>query len=223
VEQARESEWDSVRSSKRLWIAALCGIAVVAAAVVWGVMHLGQWLVVEDPLTTAYAIVVLSGSMPGRAMEAARLYQHDFAARVWISLPTSPAAELEQMHIAFLGEEFYNEKVLMAEGVPSDAIRILEQPSVNTQEEVDEIARDCRSAGAHTVIIVTSKAHTRRVREIWKRRVGNDPRLIVRYTPDDSFDPAHWWRTSQDALDVVRETLGLANAWAGFPAHPEPH
>jgi uncharacterized SAM-binding protein YcdF (DUF218 family) len=71
-----------VRSSKRLWIAGLCGIAVVAAAVAWGVMRLGQWLVVEDPLATAYAIVVLSGRMPERAMEAARLYQHDFAARV---------------------------------------------------------------------------------------------------------------------------------------------
>lgn len=186
-------------------------------------MHLGQWLVVEDPLARADAIVVLSGRMPDRAMEAARLYQQEFAPRVWISRPTSPAAELERMHIAFLGEEFYNQKVLMAEGVPADAIRILEQPSVNTQEEVDEIARDCRSVAAHNVILVTSKAHTRRVREIWKRRVGSDPRLIVRYTRDDPFDPTHWWRTSQDALDVVRETLGLANAWAGFPARPEPH
>ncbi len=30
-------------------------------------------------------------------------------------------------------------------------------PSANTEQEVDEIARDCRRDGAHLVIIVTSK------------------------------------------------------------------
>jgi len=73
------------------------------------------------------------------------------------------------------------------------------------------------------VIIVTSKPHTRRVRLIWHKRVGNDPRLIIRYVSDDPFDAAHWWRKTSDALDVVREWLGIANAWAGFPLHPAAH
>jgi uncharacterized SAM-binding protein YcdF (DUF218 family) len=179
---------------------------------------------VEDPLSTAQAIVVLSSRMPARALEAARIYRQNFSAHVWVSLPTSPVKKLEEMHIAYLGEEFYNQKVLMANGVPPDAIHVLEQPSANTEEEVDEIARECRQdAACHTVIVVTSMPHTRRVRAIWERRVGSDPRLIVRYTRDDPYDAVHWWRTSQDALDVAREVLGLANAWAGFPARPEPH
>jgi len=73
------------------------------------------------------------------------------------------------------------------------------------------------------VIIVTSKPHTRRVRMIWNRRVGDDPRAIIRYVSDDSFDPARWWRNTGDALDVVREVLGIVNALAGFPLHPEQH
>jgi len=208
---------------KRRSIAYFAVLFILAGAFAWVFLHVGQWLVVEDPLSTAYTIVVLSGRMPARAMEAARIYQQNFAARVWVSMPVSPADELEQMHIAYLGEEFYNQKVLMARGVPADAIHVLERPSVNTEEEIDEIARECRRDAAHVVIVVTSMPHTRRVREIWKRRVGSDPRLIVRYVSDDSFDATHWWRTSQDALDVSRETLGLVNAWAGFPAQPEPH
>jgi hypothetical protein len=47
--------------------------------------------------------------------------------------------------------------------------------------------------------------------------VGSDPELIVRYARDDPYDGAHWWRRTKDGLDVVREVLGLANAWAGFP------
>ncbi len=213
----------SAAKSNARWIAALCAMAVLAIACLWAFLHLGGWLIVEDPLSTAYTIVVLSGRMPTRALEAARIYRQDFAPRVWVSQPASAAEQLNQMHIAYLGEEFYNQKVLIAEGVPPDAIHVLERPAVNTEEEVDEIARECRRVDAHTVIVVTSQPHTRRVREIWKRRVGSDPRLIVRYVTDDSFDRGHWWRTSQDAFDVIREVLGLANAWAGFPAQPEPH
>jgi uncharacterized SAM-binding protein YcdF (DUF218 family) len=207
----------------RLWIVALGIVLFLLGTGAWVLLHLGDWLVVQDPLAQASAIVVLSGRMPERAIEAARVYQQNVAAQVWVSQGLSPAPDLERMHIAFIGEDFYNEKVLMAQGVPADAIRVLEQPAANTEEEVDEIARDCRRDDAHAVIIVTSKPHTRRVRLIWHKRVGNDPRLIIRYVSDDSFDAAHWWRKTSDALDVVREWLGIANAWAGFPLHPEAH
>jgi uncharacterized SAM-binding protein YcdF (DUF218 family) len=213
------------RSRPRRWILYLClgVLALFVTGCVGGLLYVGHWLVVEDPLETAHAIVVLSGNLPDRAIEAAQIYQANFASQVWVSQGVSPAPRLETMHIAFIGEDFYNQKVLMARGVPADAIRILMDPSANTEEEVDEIARDCRRDGAHVVIIVTSKPHTRRVRLIWNRRVGNDPRAIIRYVSDDSFDPAHWWRSTSDALDVVREVLGIANALAGFPLHPEPH
>ena len=210
-------------SRGRRWIAALGVCLLLAGACLWIFLRLGTWLVVQDPLAPAHAIVVLSGKMPERATEAARLYAQNAAAQVWVSQPVSPAVELDKMHIPYVGEAFYNQRVLMAMGVPADAIRVFEDPIANTEEEVDEIARDCRRDGAHVVIIVTSKPHTRRVRTIWRHRIGDDPRLIVRYTNDDSFDPAHWWRRTPDVLDVVRESLGILNAWIGFPVRPEPH
>jgi hypothetical protein len=39
----------------------------------------------------------------------------------------------------------------------------------------------------------------------------------VRAASDDPFDPTHWWRSTSDVLDVVREILGLLNASAGLP------
>lgn len=212
-------------SRPRRWILylSLGVLALLVGGCLGGLWYVGRWLVVEDPLEPAHAIVVLSGHLPDRAIEAARIYQGNFASQVWVSQPVSPAPQLQAMRIAFIGEDFYNQKVLMARGVPADAIRILMDPSANTEQEVDEIARDCRRDGAHMVIIVTSKPHTRRVRLIWNRRIGDDPRAIIRYVSDDSFDPAHWWRNTSDALDVVREVLGIANALAGFPLHPESH
>jgi len=220
-----EQERNGMSRPRRRWVLYLCLVvlALLVGGCLGGLFYVGRWLVVEDPLEPAHAIVVLSGRLPDRAIEAARIYQANFSAQVWVSQPVSPAAQLEAMHIAFIGEDFYNQKVLMARGVPADAIRILMEPAANTEEEVDEIARDCRGDGAHLVIIVTSKPHTRRVRLIWNRRVGDDPRAIIRYVSDDSFDPGQWWRTTADALDVVREVLGIANVLAGFPLHPETH
>jgi uncharacterized SAM-binding protein YcdF (DUF218 family) len=199
--------------------AALVVLVFAVAAAVLAFFHVGKWLVVEDPLAPADAIVVLSGRMPERAMEAARIYHAGVANQVWVSQPVSPADELAKLNIHFIGEDFYNQEVLIAMGVPADSIRVLDQPAANTEAEVDEIAADMRAENLTSVIVVTSKPHTRRVRAIWKRRAGPDLRLTVRYPDDDPYDAARWWRNTRDALDVLREVCGLLNAWAGFPSH----
>jgi len=212
------------RTSRRnRWIAGLSILFVLLGAVLWVLLRAGTWLVVQDPLATAQVIVVLSGRMPDRAIEAAHLYRQNAAPQVWVSQPVSPIAQLAEMHIPFVGEDFYNQRVLLALAVPADSIRILSEPSANTAQEIEQIARLARTSDVRTVIIVTSAPHTRRVRAIWKRLVGPSPRLIVRHPTDDPFDAAHWWRNTQDALDIVREWLGLANAWAGFPSRPNPN
>lgn len=207
------------RGRRRAWIAAAVLVVIMAAA--WAIRGVGQWLVVQDALEPAQAIVVLSGRMPVRAREAAEIYRQGFAAQVWITRPASPEEELRQMGIGFVGEEFYNQRVLIQLGVPTDAIRVLDKPVINTEQEVLEISDALRQEGGSKVIVVTTKPHTRRVKAIWKRLVGNSPRLMVRYASQDGYDGVHWWRRTSDALDVVRELLGLANAWAGFPVQPE--
>jgi uncharacterized SAM-binding protein YcdF (DUF218 family) len=208
------------RPKSRRWLMST-GVLIVMGAIGFLVFFgVGRWLVIQDPLVHADAIVILSGHLPDRALEAARLYNAGYAEQVWISQPISPAEELKTMKIFFLGEDFFNEKVLLAKGVPADAIRILERPSANTEEEIREIHEFLRRNNSNSVILVTSKAHTRRVRAIWKKLVGSDSHATVRFANEDSYDGAHWWRHTHDALDVVRESLGLLNAWAGFPLRP---
>lgn len=207
-------------SNRRRWLIGggiLLFLVIAAAIVFFGV---GRWLVVEDPLAHADVIVVLSGRLPERALEAARVFKGGYSDQVWISPPVSPVDDLKAMKIPYLGEDFYNEKVLMAQGVPADDIRILEHADANTEAEVRQIAADLRSSNLHSVIIVTSKPHTRRVRTIWRKLADPGLHLMVHYAEDDTFDGAHWWRHTRDALDVTRETLGLLNAWAGFPLRP---
>jgi uncharacterized SAM-binding protein YcdF (DUF218 family) len=199
-------------------------IAIALAALVASLLvvffGVGRWLVDEDPLEKARAIVVLSGRMPIRAIEAARLYREGYAPQVWLTRPEQPAASLRSMNIFDAGEDSFNSRVLIHEGVPAGAIVLLDPQINDTADEVRAVAAELARENASTVIIVTTKAHTRRVRKLWQKLSGGWGRAIVRATPEDSFDPDHWWRTSTDAFDVLREVLGLVNAWAGLPLHP---
>jgi uncharacterized SAM-binding protein YcdF (DUF218 family) len=183
-------------------------------------LNVGRWLVREDPLEKAAAIAVLSGRMPDRALEAARIYRQGFAAKIWLTHSTEPGAALQKLSIPFTGEETYNKLLLVHEGVPESAITLLEPPIVNTVDEMRNIEAALRREQNHTVIIVTSKVHTRRTGILWKKLTAGTGRAIVRGVSNDEFDPQHWWGTTRDALDVVREVLGLLNAWAGFPLQP---
>jgi len=201
----------------RILVVAFCSLLILAAIAFFTV---GRWLVVEDPLEKAAAIAVLSGRMPVRALEAATLYREGYAPEVWLTHSTEPGETLASLGIPFYGEEYYNKLILLHEGVPEQAIRILEPPIVNTADEMNVISAALARTGHPSVIIVTSKPHTRRVRLLWRRLAAGKGRAIVRAASRDSFDPAHWWRNTGDALDVVREVLGLLNAWAGLPLRP---
>jgi uncharacterized SAM-binding protein YcdF (DUF218 family) len=204
-----------------LRIIVLATALVVCIAETLAFRGAGRWLVREDPLVSADEIVVLSGSMPARAEEAARIFRMGYAHEVWVSRPAAPGEELEAMGIHYLGEEDFNREVLIHEGVPDADVRIFPQPIVNTEEEIEEICGQMRRDGKTSAMIVTSPQHTRRVRALWRKIAGSDLRLIVRGAPQDSFDANHWWRTTHDTFAVVREILGLLNVWVGLPVRPQ--
>jgi uncharacterized SAM-binding protein YcdF (DUF218 family) len=208
------------RRRARLIVTALAAGLVLSVFVVF--FGVGRWLVAEDPLEKAQAIVVLSGRIPIRALEAARLYRDGYASQIWLTRPEEPAASLAALSISYPGEDVFNTRVLQHEGVPTSAIHVLEPPINNTAGEIRAIAAELARENGSAVIIVTTKAHTRRVHKLWRECSRGQGRAIVRAAAADPFDPAHWWRTTSDALDVVREVLGLLNAWAGLPLHPAP-
>ncbi len=208
------------RKKRRLWPALLGVLIVSLVAGVVVFRSIGYWLIVEDPLQSADAIVVLSGGLPYRPVEAARLFRAGYAPEVWITKSVGYARDLDPMGIQYIGEEVYSREVLLHFGVPASAIRILEAPVFDTEQEIGVISRQANQTNKARVIIVTSPSHTRRVRRLWKVLVDEHPQAIVRSSPGDPYDPGRWWHTTQDALGVMRESLGLLNAWAGLPVRP---
>lgn len=206
-----------VRWRGRLLLIAFIAILLAGIAAFRGA---GRWLVRPDPLEHADAIVILSGSMPYRAEQAAAVYRMGYAPEVWITRPVSPAEVLQSMGIPFEGEEEYDRQVLLCSGVPATAIHVLSGTIVNTEQELTEVAQQLREQRKSSVIIVTSPEHTRRVHTLWRLLASKEGKAIVCAAPQDYFDADHWWRNSRDTLSVTREFMGLLNAWLKLPVRP---
>ena len=227
----RAGAWPGREASARVprWIrrALVLGalLGIVAVLLPWGASGIGPWLVVADPLEPAKAIVVLNGRLPFRAMEAASIYREGLAPEVWLTrgVVGPEVRALDRLGLAVIREDAYNRMVLERLGVKPGAIRLLGDGVRNTMDEVRLIAGELARDGGDGVIIVTSKAHSRRVRATWAAIVGGSPRAIVRYAREEPYGDGSWWRNTRDALDVSREVFGLMNVWAGFPVQPDRH
>ena len=194
-------------------------VAAPLALVLFAIQGTGRWLIVQDPLQRARAAVVIGGNAAFRATEAARLYEQGWTQEVWVTQqgPFFSDDALAELGIERTPEYTYSIMVLERLGVPKMAIRVVPGRNLDTAQEVRSIARALHEVGGSRLILVTSSYHTRRVKILWHKIVGDHPEAIVRYTPDDPFEASRWWRDSADMMNVAREWIGLFNAWLGFP------
>jgi uncharacterized SAM-binding protein YcdF (DUF218 family) len=186
-------------------------------------LGVGHWLVKEDSLQKANAIAVLSGNFPARALEAASLYRNGYAGEIWLTHPGAQSEVLAEMGIHYPSEADFNYQVLRRQGVPAKAIHVLDAPIINTLDELDVISSTLRQKSSASVIVVTNKAHTRRVHELWNRLDSARGKIIVHGIANDDFQPSAWWRRTGDTHQVIHEILGMINVWAGLPMQSALH
>jgi uncharacterized SAM-binding protein YcdF (DUF218 family) len=209
-----------VKRSVLRWAAVL--VAAFALVVALGYPALlgavGRYLVVDDPLEPAGAILVLGGATPYREIEGAAIYNQGWAPLVLLVRPSRNQPEADLMRS--LGVEppdtfALRREVLEKLGVPPEAIVVVPGAADATLDEL-ELAMPLFPPDGSPVILVTSNYHSRRVSLYWRYLVGERRKAIVRATAD-RFDPDGWWRQQATILNVVRELLGLANYAMGFP------
>jgi uncharacterized SAM-binding protein YcdF (DUF218 family) len=179
----------------------------------------GAYLVVDDPLEPAQAIVVLAGGFPTREWEAAALYRAGLAPRIvlvreWLDDPERRA---------LTGHPSLTDRqaLLVQQGVPADAITVPEQPACMTADEL-EVAAGALGEDDRPAILVTSKYHARRVSVLWMQAAGSRIRGVMRTPSGDSFSPATWWLDRRSLFRVSREYVGLATAGLPLPTRRPP-
>ena len=189
----------------------------------WSLSSLGLWLVVEDEIEQADVIFVHAGGIPFRAIEAAELYQLGHAPKIWIAslCLNDQSRALEHLGLRRPGLHYWEREILQRLGVPGSAIRVLGEQVKNTRDEIRVVRDDMRRLGLSSVILVTSKVHSRRVRTLWNQADDTSIEGIVRWARADPFDPVRWWTNTTDGQSVVHELAGMLDAWTGAGWRPE--
>lgn len=180
------------------------------------VPNLGQWLVVMDELQESDMIVVLMGSVYDRILEAVDLYDEGYSDRIVLINSYITAKDIIiNRGIKVYGNTLLSKMAAIDLGIPEEDVLILEGNSRSTQDEaltIREYIRNNREI--ESIILVTSKFHSRRAKQIFKKALNVLDREIDIYSSPSKYDPSNvnqWWRNREDFKWVVLEYLKLVN------------
>jgi uncharacterized SAM-binding protein YcdF (DUF218 family) len=178
------------KERRRLFLGLAVGIVLAT------LLAAGPFLVVQDELRPAGAIVVIGGDhKPQRMQKAAELYRQGYAPIVIISAGT----------IVLEGDQHIPEAQVMYRqarelGLPDDVL-ILEQASKSTSENAIDTKAICQAKGIHSILLVTSAYHSRRARRLFQSVYMPDVSVSVQSAPQG--DCPLCWPLFPDRASVV--------------------
>lgn len=180
---------------------ALVGILLLGT----GLLFAGHWLTSDDTPSVADAIVVLGGDYH-RPVYAAELYRKGYARVIYVSRVNRSANEelLESYGVVPPLQESVYQRILIAEGVPPEAIRLHGSNLLSTLQEAESIAEKL-GKGPGRLIVVTSPTHVRRAGIIFRHALPGWTVMMSGAT-NQPF-PERWWTSQAAAREVVLEFM----------------
>jgi uncharacterized SAM-binding protein YcdF (DUF218 family) len=190
-------------------------VLVVIGAFIGLFREAGSWLVKEDKLTHADAIVILMGSIADRVLQADDVFKKEACKIIIVEENMEAYRILEQrgIHIISNTKQVYD--ALKCLGVPPDSIHILPGDATSTKMEAT-IIRDylITRPAIDTVILVSSSFHTRRAYLIFHTALKKAKKQVcILCSPSayTSFNADKWWIDKEGIQDVLTEYVKLFN------------
>jgi hypothetical protein len=159
----------------------------------------GAALVANDTLVPADVIVVASGSDGAGVLEAADLVHGGVAPRVAVfGDPPDPVVDREFLR---RGVPYENAAARSERQLRSLGVRDVEQiprTVAGTEDEGRVLPGWCTERRFHSVVIVTTADHSRRLRRVLRRSLDGHPtRVAVRAARHSPFRADAWWQTRE--------------------------
>ncbi len=176
---------------------------------------IGRFVVQDDAPAVSDAVVVLytGTAYYPRLIQAARLYRQGLAAKVVINgnrkTDTLRRLEAEGFQPCCAWYDDYVRILALHGGPPGDIITIGAEDVYDSITEAAAVGPHLIERGLRSVMITTSKFHTRRAGHIWKQKFGGSLTIRMIAADEDPFDPRLWWRDGRQ----IRWVLAEYGAW----------
>lgn len=160
---------------------------------------LAERLIIEKPLESADAIIVLAGSHTyvERTRKAAEIYNKRIAPKIYLTDDGEQAgwSQVEQRNPPYV-ELARNS--LIANGVPAESIEILEPRVSGTIDEARILSLKAKNANLKSLLLVTSAYHTRRALATFQKVFDENKQpttlgIAAAPTGEQTPPPGRWW------------------------------
>lgn len=178
----------------------------------------GTWLVKNDQLYKADAMVMLMGSIPDRLLQTVDLYQQHHASKLIIVQESmGPYQQLEARGASIISTTQQCRNAAVTLGIPADSIILLPGDARSTQQEATIIREYLKMhSGIDTITLVTSADHTRRASMIFEKAFSSrGMKVIVQSCPSKytGYTGKGWWKNKEGIQTVMFEYVKLINFW----------
>ena len=210
--------------ARRIWKLSallLLGALLAGGILLWGfsralLVRAGELLVHTDAPARADVVVVLHTEgveYHSRLVQAARLYREGYAGRVVINgNRKSPVLRDLEKEGFFPCCYWYEDAVRMLDvmGVPREQIIAISAEDVyDTVSEARAVGSVLEEAGVESVLLTTSRSHTRRAFHIWKELYSEAFAIRMVAAASDPYSPQSWWKSGRQ----IKWTLWEYGAW----------
>jgi uncharacterized SAM-binding protein YcdF (DUF218 family) len=171
---------------------------------------LGEYLIWQQPAPQQADVIVIIANWDDtiiRVRAGADLYKEGVAKAIFVPRMEQMAGleEIKKLGINIPENRELVITILQGLGVPLYAIETSAQEVTNTWDEAQEVSNLVEQKGYKSVLLVTSKYHSRRAYLIFKDALKGKATVISVPSPYDSSDPESWWKRDEDAKKVIME------------------
>ncbi len=175
---------------------------------------IGFWLINEDKLEKADAIVLLGGNSFERAPMVKRIFNSKHASSIYC---TGNYVSPQLKSLGFNITEAENSKrYLVKIGVPDSCVKAI-NAATSTLEEAHILKKIAAKNKFKKLIVVTSMFHTGRVNKYFNRVFKDSKtKLIVRGAYPLNYSINKWWHSEEGLLFVNNEYVKSFYYWWNY-------
>jgi uncharacterized SAM-binding protein YcdF (DUF218 family) len=173
---------------------------------------IGNFLVFEQEPQKSDIIVVLNGRDMERALAAVDLHNKGYANLMVMARGSKqPGCDefFKRVGRNWDSKTFF-QRTIEAMGVPQKAFKLIGNGVTSTYDEAKVAEKFLGQNGYKSMVLVTSKWHSKRAHLTFESVFKDDKINIVTHPSQyDTFDPDSWWKNQPDAELLLEEYMRL--------------
>jgi len=174
--------------------------------------QIGYFLIFEQEPQKTDVIVVLNGRDTERSLAAVDLYNQGYAKlMIMAHIAKQPGTDEFWKRVGGnLNGKVFFQRAIEAMGVPEESFRLIGNGVTSTYDEAVATKEFLKKNGYKSMLLVTSKWHSKRAYLTFRSALENDEIKIVNHPSRyDAFRPDAWWKNRNDAELVFDEYVRL--------------